>query len=466
MSSLLRLVVPDRPGILGAVATALGDAGIDIVSVDVLERGNGVAVDDVVVELPADRLPDSLITAAQSVPGREGGVAAARSPGRWTPTASWSCSRRWPAPPRAPRSSCWPPSCRGCSTAAGPSSCRRRAARRQPWEVAAASDAAPTFDGRGAALDAATGPRLLPSEDEWLPERWREMAIEMMASPYGGPGCAVVLGRSGGPGVPPFGAAAAGAPDRHRDHGGVAAACLSSSCRSPPPSDEVLTGSPPTSVGGRTYDRTHGRPAAPGSGRQPPAVGWASGPLGAVQAADREIARQTALRPGRWPRSPRPGPASADRAPGEPGCMSADRRAARPEVLAGVSEWAAEEVAMALSITTRRGGTSWPVADAGAPAAADPGGAGGRAAARRASVVAAGEGRPDRRRRRCGRRLERDLLAWVAGRQVTTPAQLGAKVRRELLARNVRDAAPGAGDGAAPAWGVRCGPTGWTGWRR
>jgi hypothetical protein len=43
------------------------------------------------------------------------------------------------------------------------------------------------------------GPRLLPSDDDWVPERWREMAIEMMAAPYGGPGCAVVLGRSGGP---------------------------------------------------------------------------------------------------------------------------------------------------------------------------------------------------------------------------------------------------------------------------
>ena len=38
MSYLLRLVVPDRPGALGAVATALGTAGIDIVSLDVLER--------------------------------------------------------------------------------------------------------------------------------------------------------------------------------------------------------------------------------------------------------------------------------------------------------------------------------------------------------------------------------------------------------------------------------------------
>src|SRR4029450_13728337 len=68
-SYLLRLVVPDRPGILGAVATALGDAGVDIVSLDVLERGNGVAVDDVVVDLPRGRLPDSLITAAQAGPG-------------------------------------------------------------------------------------------------------------------------------------------------------------------------------------------------------------------------------------------------------------------------------------------------------------------------------------------------------------------------------------------------------------
>ena len=38
-------------------------------------------------------------------------------------------------------------------------------------------------------------------------------------------------------------------------------------------------------------------------------------------------------------------------------------------------------------------------------------------------------------------RLEADLLAWVAGRSVTTPAQLAAKIGRELLARDVRSAA-------------------------
>ena len=69
MAYLLRLVLPDRPGMLGAVATALGEAGADIVSLDVVERGPDGAVDDLVVELPTGALVDRLITAAQSVPG-------------------------------------------------------------------------------------------------------------------------------------------------------------------------------------------------------------------------------------------------------------------------------------------------------------------------------------------------------------------------------------------------------------
>jgi hypothetical protein len=69
VSYLLRVVLPDRPGALGAVATALGHAGADILSVDVIEREPGRATDDLVVELPPGRLADSLITAASSVPG-------------------------------------------------------------------------------------------------------------------------------------------------------------------------------------------------------------------------------------------------------------------------------------------------------------------------------------------------------------------------------------------------------------
>jgi len=69
VSYLLRVVLPDRPGMLGAVATALGEAGADIVSLDVVERGPDGAVDDLLVELPPGALVDRLISGAQSVPG-------------------------------------------------------------------------------------------------------------------------------------------------------------------------------------------------------------------------------------------------------------------------------------------------------------------------------------------------------------------------------------------------------------
>jgi hypothetical protein len=69
VSYLIRLVLPDRPGALGAVATALGEIGADIMSFDIVERSPGQATDDLVVELPADRLADSVVTAAASVPG-------------------------------------------------------------------------------------------------------------------------------------------------------------------------------------------------------------------------------------------------------------------------------------------------------------------------------------------------------------------------------------------------------------
>lgn len=69
MTYLLRVVLPDRPGTLGALASALGSEGADILSVDVVERGSGSAVDDLVVDLAAGRPPDVLITAAESVNG-------------------------------------------------------------------------------------------------------------------------------------------------------------------------------------------------------------------------------------------------------------------------------------------------------------------------------------------------------------------------------------------------------------
>ncbi|HEV7728150.1 MAG TPA: hypothetical protein VGO74_14565 [Modestobacter sp.] len=69
--------------------------------------------------------------------------------------------------------------------------------------------------------------------------------------------------------------------------------------------------------------------------------GWGDRPLGRVQAADREIGRQTAVRARAVAEFAASRPSSADRQPGEPGCASAASRAARPDVLAPVSEWEA-----------------------------------------------------------------------------------------------------------------------------
>src|SRR5687767_1487700 len=77
-----------------------------------------------------------------------------------------------------------------------------------------------------------------------------------------------------------------------------------------------------------------------------PPVALSSGPLGEVQAADREIARQTALRARAVAEFAASRPASADRAQGEPGAMSAERWTARPDVLRPVSEWAAAELSV------------------------------------------------------------------------------------------------------------------------
>lgn len=69
MTFLLRVVLPDRPGALGAVATALGTVGADILSVDVIERSADAAVDDFVVEVAPGKLPDTLVSAAATVDG-------------------------------------------------------------------------------------------------------------------------------------------------------------------------------------------------------------------------------------------------------------------------------------------------------------------------------------------------------------------------------------------------------------
>jgi hypothetical protein len=70
MAFLLRVELPDVPGSLGALATALGGAGADIEAIEIVERRtDGRVVDDVLLELPARVMPDALITACHQLEG-------------------------------------------------------------------------------------------------------------------------------------------------------------------------------------------------------------------------------------------------------------------------------------------------------------------------------------------------------------------------------------------------------------
>ncbi|MFZ2748748.1 MAG: ACT domain-containing protein, partial [Propioniciclava sp.] len=60
---MLRVILPDRPGSLGTVASALGDAQADIASVEIIEKGGGLVIDDFMVGLPDGGRPDTLVSA-------------------------------------------------------------------------------------------------------------------------------------------------------------------------------------------------------------------------------------------------------------------------------------------------------------------------------------------------------------------------------------------------------------------
>jgi len=57
---LIRVQLPDRPGALGAVASRIGSVGGDVVSIDILQRDNGIVVDELGVGLGGDHLLDHL----------------------------------------------------------------------------------------------------------------------------------------------------------------------------------------------------------------------------------------------------------------------------------------------------------------------------------------------------------------------------------------------------------------------
>jgi hypothetical protein len=61
---LLRIALPDVPGSLGAVASALGAVGVNIEAIEIVEhRPDGVAVDDFFLRLQPGVLPDVAVSA-------------------------------------------------------------------------------------------------------------------------------------------------------------------------------------------------------------------------------------------------------------------------------------------------------------------------------------------------------------------------------------------------------------------
>ncbi|WP_043644358.1 ACT domain-containing protein [Nocardioides alkalitolerans] len=70
MPFLLRVELPDVPGSLGRVASAIGEAGGDIEAIEIVEhRGDGTAVDDVLLETAPGAMPDSIVSACNALDG-------------------------------------------------------------------------------------------------------------------------------------------------------------------------------------------------------------------------------------------------------------------------------------------------------------------------------------------------------------------------------------------------------------
>lgn len=66
---ILRVWLDDRPGALGAVASRIGSVRGDLVGIEILERGAGRVIDELIVDLPSDDLLDLMVREVQEVDG-------------------------------------------------------------------------------------------------------------------------------------------------------------------------------------------------------------------------------------------------------------------------------------------------------------------------------------------------------------------------------------------------------------
>lgn len=197
MTYLLRVVLPDRPGSLGALATAIGQVGGDIVSLDVVERGPGGAVDDLLVDLPSG-LADTLLTAASAVPG-----AAVESLRPYR--AGHDLHRDLEL---VEEMAADPPAGLELLVANTPGVFRagwallvEPAGAAGGARVLQESTGAPAVAGLSAPwLPLPTARRLqVDSGAGWAPPSWAALGVELAAAPVGCPELVVLVGRPGGP---------------------------------------------------------------------------------------------------------------------------------------------------------------------------------------------------------------------------------------------------------------------------
>jgi hypothetical protein len=193
-SYLLRIELVDRPGSLGSLAVALGTVGADILSLDVVERSSGYAIDDLVIELPAGSMPDTLITAAESLPGvrvdsvrpHTGLLEAHRELELLDRIAAVGdrATKLQVLADQAPRilRVSW------CTVLRSTQGKLQRLAA-SPGAPETRADSAPWLPIEHAST--------LDSSAEWVPQAWRDMDTTMVAAPLGDAHTAVVLGRPG-----------------------------------------------------------------------------------------------------------------------------------------------------------------------------------------------------------------------------------------------------------------------------